>query len=46
MKAVVCSMFSGKLIGWLRVFSSRRIYRRKGGIRRWAKWPHHLMAWA
>jgi hypothetical protein len=23
----------------LRVFSSRRIYRQKGGIRRWARWP-------
>jgi hypothetical protein len=30
----------------LRVFSPRRIYRRKGGVRRWAKWPHHLVAWA
>jgi hypothetical protein len=27
-----------------RVFSPRRIYRRKGGIRRWARWPHHLVA--
>jgi hypothetical protein len=33
-------------IDWvLRVFPSRRIYRRKGGIRRWARWPHHLVAW-
>jgi hypothetical protein len=38
-------MFSGKLIGVLRVFPSRRIYRRKGGVRRWARWPHHLVAW-
>jgi hypothetical protein len=30
----------------LRVFPSRRIYRRKGGVRRWARWPHHLVAWA
>jgi hypothetical protein len=22
----------------------RRIYRRKGGGRRWARWPHHLVA--
>jgi hypothetical protein len=27
------------------VFLSRRIYRRKGGVRRWARWPHHLVAW-
>jgi hypothetical protein len=26
-------------------FSSRRIYRRRGSIRRWASWPHHLVAW-
>jgi hypothetical protein len=26
-----------------RVFSSRRIYRQKGGVRRWARWPHHLV---
>jgi hypothetical protein len=26
----------------LGVFSPRRIYRRKGGVRRWARWPHHL----
>jgi hypothetical protein len=28
----------------LRVFSSRRIYRRKGDVRRWTRWPHHLVA--
>jgi hypothetical protein len=28
----------------LRVFSLRRIYRRKGGVRRWARWLHHLVA--
>jgi hypothetical protein len=28
----------------LRIFSSRRIYRQKGGVRRWARWPHHLVA--
>jgi hypothetical protein len=27
-----------------RVFPLRRIYRQKGGIRRWARWPHHLVA--
>jgi hypothetical protein len=30
----------------LRVFSWRRIYRQKGSVRRWARWPHHLVAWA
>jgi hypothetical protein len=39
------SMFRGKLIGLLRVFPSRGIYRRKGGVRRWARWPHHLVGW-
>jgi hypothetical protein len=29
-----------------RFSSPRRIYRRKGSIRRWARWPHHLVAWA
>jgi hypothetical protein len=28
----------------LRVFSPRRIYRLKGGVRRWARWPHHMVA--
>jgi hypothetical protein len=28
----------------LRVFSSRRIYRRKGNVRRWTKGPHHAPA--
>jgi hypothetical protein len=27
-----------------RVFPLRVIYRRKGGIRRWASWPHPLVA--
>jgi hypothetical protein len=27
-----------------RVFPLRGIYRRKGGVRRWARWPHHLVA--
>jgi hypothetical protein len=32
-------------IDWvLRVFLSRRIYRWKGDVRRWARWPHHLVA--
>jgi hypothetical protein len=30
----------------LRVFPSRRIYRRMGSVRRWTRWPHHLVAWA
>jgi hypothetical protein len=29
-----------------RVSSPRRIYRWKGGIRRWARWAHHLVAQA
>jgi hypothetical protein len=38
-----------KYVSWkidlvFRVFMSRRIYRRKGGIRRWVRWPHHLVA--
>jgi hypothetical protein len=28
----------------LRVFSSRRIYRRKGDVRGWTRGPHHLVA--
>jgi hypothetical protein len=28
-----------------RFFPSRGIYRRKGSVRRWARWPHHLVAW-
>jgi hypothetical protein len=28
----------------LRFFPSRGIYRRKGSVRRWARWPHHLVA--
>jgi hypothetical protein len=35
---------SWKIDRVLRVFPSRRIYRRKDGIRRWARWPHHLVA--
>jgi hypothetical protein len=32
-------------IDWVFTFSSpRRIYRRKGGVRRWARGPHHLVA--
>jgi hypothetical protein len=27
-----------------RFFPSRGIYRRKGSVRRWARWPHHLVA--
>jgi hypothetical protein len=28
----------------LRFFPSRAIYRRKGSVRRWASWPHPLVA--
>jgi hypothetical protein len=35
---------SWKIDRVLRVFPSREIYRRKGGVRRWARWPHHLVA--
>jgi hypothetical protein len=35
-----CSMFRGKLIGGLRFFLSRGIYRRKGGVRRWTSRSH------
>jgi hypothetical protein len=36
---------SWKIDQVFRIFSSRGIYRRKGGVRRWARWPHHLVAW-
>jgi hypothetical protein len=36
---------SWKIDRVLRVFSPRRIYWWKGGVRRWARWPHHLVAW-
>jgi hypothetical protein len=29
----------------LRVFSSRRIYRKKGNVRRWTRGPHHAPTW-
>jgi hypothetical protein len=29
-----------------RFFPSRVIYRRKGSVKRWASWPHPLVAWA
>jgi hypothetical protein len=35
---------SWKINRGLRVFSPRRIYRQKGGVRKWARWPHHLVA--
>jgi hypothetical protein len=37
---------SWKIDQVFRFSSPRRIYRRKGGVRRWARWPHHLVAWA
>jgi hypothetical protein len=33
-----------KRVRALRVFSSRRIYRRKGDVRGWTRGPHHLVA--
>jgi hypothetical protein len=33
-----------KRVQALRVFSSRRIYRRKGDVRGWTRGPHHLVA--
>jgi hypothetical protein len=35
---------SWKIDRVFRVFPSRGIYRRKGGVRRWPRWPHHLVA--
>jgi hypothetical protein len=35
-----------KLIGLFRFSVLRRIYRKKGGVRRWARRPHHLLAQA
>jgi hypothetical protein len=29
---------------WFRVFTSERIYRRKGDVRGWTRGPHHLVA--
>jgi hypothetical protein len=37
---------SWKIDQVFRFSSPRRIYRRKSGIRRWARWPHHLVAQA
>jgi hypothetical protein len=37
---------SSKIDRVFRFSSPRRIYRRKGGARRWARWPHYLVAWA
>jgi hypothetical protein len=37
---------SRKIDRSLRFFLSRGIYRRKGSVRRWASWPHPLVAWA
>jgi hypothetical protein len=42
-RLAVC--FKENLSG-LRFLSPRRIYRRKGSVRRWARRPHHLVAWA
>jgi hypothetical protein len=33
-----------KSVRLLRVYPSRGIYRRKGDVRRWTRWSHHLVA--
>jgi hypothetical protein len=35
---------SWKSVRLLRVFPSKGIYRRKGDVRRWTRWSHHLVA--
>jgi hypothetical protein len=40
-RLAVCFLENGS---GLRVFSSRRIYRRKGNVRRWTRGPHHAPA--
>jgi hypothetical protein len=35
---------SRKIDRAFRFFPSRGIYRRKGGVRRWTRQPHHLVA--
>jgi hypothetical protein len=37
---------SWKIDQVFRFSSPRRIYRQKSGVRRWARWPHHLVAQA
>jgi hypothetical protein len=32
-----------KSVHLLRVFPSKGIYRRKGDVRRWTRWSHHLV---
>jgi hypothetical protein len=44
MTAAACSRFRGKLIGPFRFFLSRGIYRQKGGVRRWTRRRHPLVA--
>jgi hypothetical protein len=34
-----------KSVRLFRVFPLRGIYRRKGDVRRWTRWSHHLVAW-
>jgi hypothetical protein len=34
----------GKSVHLIRVFPSKGIYRRKGDVRRWTRWSHHLVA--
>jgi hypothetical protein len=35
---------SWKSVHPLRVFPLKEIYRRKGDVRRWTRWSHHLVA--
>jgi hypothetical protein len=38
--------YVSRKIDWgFRFFPSRGIYRKKGGVRRWASWSHPLVAW-
>jgi hypothetical protein len=44
MTLAACSMFFWKRVRAPRVFSSRRIYRRKGDVRGWTRRSHPLVA--
>jgi hypothetical protein len=39
--AAVLRNCSGKNADCFRVFASEASYRRRGDVRRWARWPHH-----
>ena len=34
-----------KTVHLFRVFPLKGIYRRKGDVRRWTRWSHHMVAW-